>query len=172
MDTILNYPTTAGIIIGLPLFGIIAKFFGAQFLKISRWYLYVAVFAIVIVMTSIFFPFIGGKDYFFRTAIQLSLIFLILGWAFEARAGEIEGYIKAAFKNPIVIATTIFLVVFLLACAFALDPHAAFWSNYERGEGGFQMIHYYLFFLLLALLMRREEDWKNIFRFSSSRPGS
>ncbi len=166
MDTILSYPTTAGIIIGLPLFGIIAKFFEAPFVRIAKWYLYIAVFAVVIVMTSIFFPFIGGKDYFFRTTIQLSLIFLVLGWAFEERAGEIEARLKAAFKNPIVIAATIFLVVFLLACAFALDPHAAFWSNYERGEGGFQMIHYYLFFLLLALLMRREEDWKNIFRFS------
>ena len=166
MDTILNYPSTAALILGLPLLGIVAKFFGVTFSRISKWYLFVAVFAVVIVMTSIFFPFIGGKDYFFRTAIQLSLIFYVLAWAFEARAGEIEAHIKAAFKNPLVIATTIFLVIFLLACAFALDPHAAFWSNYERGEGGFQVIHYYLFFLLLALLMRREDDWKNIFRFS------
>ena len=44
--------------------------------------------------------------------------------------------------------------------------HAAFWSNYERGEGGFQMIHYFLFFLLLAFLFREEKDWRRIFGFS------
>ena len=50
--------------------------------------------------------------------------------------------------------------------------HAAFWSNYERGEGGFQMIHYYLFFLLLAFLFRDEKDWRRIFGFSLCRGGS
>ncbi|MCL4437517.1 O-antigen ligase family protein, partial [Patescibacteria group bacterium] len=55
---------------------------------------------------------------------------------------------------------TAFVSAFILASLFAYDPHAAFWSNYERGEGGFQMIHYYLFFVLLALLFKTWSDWK------------
>jgi O-antigen ligase len=166
MDSIANHPVTLAVILALPLFGVVAKFFGTSFQRIARWYLYVAVFAVVIVMNSTFFPFIGGKDYFFRFVVELALIFFVLWWAFEARAGELKERLKVVYKKPLFIAASAFVVVFLLACFFAYDFHAAFWSNYERGEGGFQMIHYYLFFALLVLLLRTEEEWKNLFRFS------
>ncbi|MGC9968323.1 MAG: O-antigen ligase family protein [Minisyncoccia bacterium] len=166
MDTIFSHPEVLAIIVGLPLLGVIAKLFGAPFRRIAKWYLYISVFAVVIVMDSMFFPFIGGKDYFFRFSIELSLIFFVLAWAFEMREGELAQLLKTTFKKPLVIAVTAFVVMVLLACLFAYDIHAAFWSNYERGEGGFQMIHYYLFFLLLVLLLRTEGEWKNIFRFS------
>lgn len=165
-DTIFSHAGVFTIIVGLPLLGIVAKAFGQSFERIAKWYLYVAVFAVVIVMDSIFFPFIGGKDWFFRFAIELSLIAALLYWAFEARTGEIKDRLKKLFKKPLVIAVTVFVGAFLLACLFGYDMHAAFWSNYERGEGGFQMIHYYLFFLLLAFLFRDEKDWRRIFGFS------
>lgn len=166
MDTIFNHPVALAFVIGLPLFGIVAKLFGATFKKIAKWYLYIAVFAVVIVMDSIFFPFIGGKDYFFRFAVELSLIALLLWWAFESRSGELKELYEKRMKKPLFIAVTIFAAVFLLACLFAIDAHAAFWSNYERGEGGFQMIHYWLFFALLVLLFDKEKDWERIFQFS------
>jgi O-antigen ligase len=166
MDTILNHPATLSVIVALPLFGVIAKFFGASFKTITKWYLYLAVFSIVIVMDSIFFPFIGGKDYFFRFTVELALICLVLWWAFEARAGELKALFMANVKKPLFIAVSAFAGAVLLACLFAYDMHAAFWSNFERGEGGFQMLHYYIFFVLLVLFMQSEKDWKNIFRFS------
>jgi len=166
MDTILNHPVTLLVIAALPLFGIVARLFGASFKRVAKWYLYVAVFAVVVVMDSIFFPFIGGKDYFFRFAIELSLAFFILWWAFEAQTGELLALIKAKCKKPLFIAVSAFAGIYLIATLFAYDIHAAFWSNYERGEGGFEMIHYYIFFALLVLLLDTERDWKNIFRFS------
>lgn len=166
MDTILNHPATLSFIVALPLFGVVAKMFGATFERIAKWYLYIAVFAVVVVMNSIFFPFIGGKDYFFRFTVELALIFSVLFWAFEARQGDVEGRFRPWFKKPLFVAVTVFVAVVLLASAFALDPHAAFWSNYERGESGFQMIHYYIFFVLLALFLRTEKEWENIFKFS------
>jgi O-antigen ligase len=165
-DTLFNHPEVFTIIVGLPLFGIIAKAFGQSFERIARWYLYIAVFAVIIVMDSIFFPFIGGKDWYFRFAVELSLIATILWWAFEARDGELKTRLQHTFKKPLVMAVTAFATAFLLACSFAYDVHAAFWSNYERGEGGFQMIHYYLFFLLLVLLFRNEKEWRRIFGYS------
>lgn len=166
MDSITNHPEVLSVIVALPLFGVLAKLFGATFKKISKWYLYIAVFAIVIVLNSTFFPFIGGKDYFFRFTVELALIFFLLSWAFEMTNDELKTTLRAAFKKPLVIAVSLFVLIFLLACIFAVDTNAAFWSNYERGEGGFQMIHYYLFFILLVLLLQTEDDWKNIFRFS------
>ncbi len=165
-DTILNHAGVFTIIAGLPLLGVAAKAFGQSFERIAKWYLYAAVFAAIIVMDSIFFPFIGGKDWFFRFAIELSLVATLFWWAFEARAGEAEGRLKQLFRKPLVRMVTIFVVAVLLACVFAYDIHAAFWSNYERGEGGFQTIHYYLFFLLLVFLFREEKDWRRIFGFS------
>jgi O-antigen ligase len=150
----------------LPLFGIAAKVFGASFQKLAKWYLYISVFCVVVVMDSIFFPFIGGKDWFFRFSVELSLIAALLWWAFEARAGEVGQIAKAAFKRPLVIATTIFSGIVVLASLFAFDAHAGFWSNFERGEGGFQMLHYLIFFFLLTFFFREEKDWKKLFRFS------
>jgi O-antigen ligase len=165
-DSIFNYGGTIAVIVALPALGIVAKFFGVSFQRITKWYLYASVFCVMIVVNSIFFPFIGGKDYFFRFAVELGLISWLLWWAFEAKVGEAKRLIQSTFKRPLVIAATAFVAVFELACLFALDAHAAFWSNYERGEGGFQMLHYYLFFLLLTMVLQHEDDWKNIFKFS------
>ncbi len=166
MDTIFSHPLAFAVIVLLPLFGIAAKAFGVSFRKIAKWYLYISVFCVVVVMDSIFFPFIGGKDWFFRFAVELSLIAGLLWWAFEAKAGEVEQLVKSAFKKPLVIAASVFSGIVVLASLFAFDVHAGFWSNFERGEGGFQMLHYILFFLLLALFVREEKDWKKLFRFS------
>ena len=166
MDTIANHPVTLSVLIAMPLAGIVAKLFGASFARIAKWYLYLAVFAVVIVMNSIFFPFIGGKDYFFRGAIELALIAFVLSWAFEMGSGEFSTRLKELFRRPLVIAVSAFAFIFELATLFAYDRSAAFWSNFERGEGGFQMLHYYLFFFLLAWFFRHEDDWKNLFRFS------
>lgn len=114
-------------------------------------------------MTSTFFPFIGGKTYFFRTAVELSAIFLLLWWGFEARDGELSARVKDMFKKPLFIAVSGFVLAFLLATLFAFDSHAAFWSNFERGEGGFQMLHYYAFFFLSVFLLRDKKDWEKMF---------
>lgn len=135
-----------------------------MFLKTSKFFLYISLFSVLIVMPSTFFPFIGGKDYLFRFSVELALASLLLFWGFEAEAGELRRRIREVFRKPLFVAVSLFALMFLLAVAFAYDRHAAFWSNYERGEGGFQMIHYYLFFLLLTLLFREERDWRAFFR--------
>lgn len=133
-------------------------------LKVSKFFLYVSLFSVVVVMTSTFFPFIGGKDYFFRFSVELALIFYILWWAFEAADGEAWSQLKDALGKPLFIAVSVFVLVFLLACIFAYDSHGAFWSNFERGEGGFQMLHYYTFFVLLVLLFRTKNNWNTFFK--------
>ena len=166
IDTIFAHPVTLAVIAGFLLVGVIGKIMRMSFEKIARTYLYIAAFSIIVVMNSIFFPFIGGKDYFFRFATELGLASVVLWWAFEARKGELWTRVKALFKKPIAIAVTVFVAMFEIACIFAYDAHAAFWSNYERGEGGFQMLHYYLFFLLLLFLFTEEKQWRHFFKMS------
>ncbi len=135
-------------------------------LKLSRFFVYTAVFSVVVVLARTFFPFIGGKYYFFRICVELGIIFFALWWGFEASAGEVKKLFKPLLKNPLFILVSVFAIVFVLAALFADDPKVAFWSNYERGEGGFQMLHYYAFFLLLVLLFRDEQKWKTLFVYS------
>src|SRR3989344_8259816 len=79
-----------------------------MFLKLSKFFLYASVFSVVVVLSSTFFPFIGGKYYFFRTAIELELISLLLWWAFEARDGELEKRFAKILDKPIFLAVSAF----------------------------------------------------------------
>lgn len=148
-------------VVGLTIF-----FFGKSFKGAAKFFLYSAVFSVLVVMISTFFPFIGGKDYFFRASIELALIFFVLWWAFEAKKGEIDDRARIVFKSPLFMAVSAFALAFLLSAIFADDPHAGFWSNYERGEGAFQMLHYYAFFVLLVFLFRDKSDWRRAFLLS------
>jgi len=135
--------------------------------RLSRFFLYCVPFCILIVLANIYFPFIGGKLYFFRTAVTLSLISFFSAWAFEATPQSIWNFIKRVVCTPVGMMVGIFAGVFVLACIFAFDPHAAFWSNFERGEGGFQMLHYFVFFVLLAGLFTARKHWRVLFAVST-----
>ncbi|MFA6354708.1 MAG: O-antigen ligase family protein [Candidatus Paceibacterota bacterium] len=137
-----------------------------MFQKISKFFLYASVFSIALVATSTFFPFIGVKYYFFRVVIELALLFYLLYWAFEAKINEVKNRLLEVSRRPLFIAVSIFVLAFLLASIFALNSHAAFWSNFERGEGGFQMIHYYLFFFLLIIQLKEWKEWRLLFWLS------
>jgi len=138
-----------------------------MFLKLSKISLYISLLSVVVVMSTILFPFIGGKDYFFRIAIEASVIFFLLWWSFEDHTEEACRRITSAFKKPLFIAVTVFTVAMLLSTIFALDSHGAFWSNFERGEGTFQFLHYYAMFFLMVVLFKEEKDWKFAFQVSS-----
>ncbi|MEK7188173.1 MAG: O-antigen ligase family protein [Patescibacteria group bacterium] len=131
-----------------------------MFLTISKWFLYAAFFSVIIVITGTFFPFIGGKYYFFRTMVSLSLIAWLLWWAFQGKKEDSDRVIKDLLSRPLFLAVSLFVLMFLSAALFAHDPNGAFWSNFERGEGAFQMLHYYAFFVLSIVLFQKKSDWE------------
>ncbi|MGC9610781.1 MAG: O-antigen ligase family protein [Minisyncoccia bacterium] len=136
-----------------------------NFFKVSRFFLFASVFCVLIVSTTTLFPFIVGKGIFFRAAIDLALLFFALGLIFQNGEWEtLKTRIKNIFREPLAIAVSVFVSFFLLACLFAYDPGAAFWSNFERGEGGLQLIHFFILFFLSLALFRNEDDWKKFFR--------
>ncbi len=132
--------------------------------KISKFFLFAVPLMIVIVTSSTLFPFIVGKYVYFRILINLAFIFFLLGiLSNQNGANEIIGRFKPLIKNPLVIAVSAFIFIFLLSGFFGVDPQSSFWSNFERGEGGLQLLHFYIFFALLALLFDKEKDWQTIF---------
>ena len=132
--------------------------------SVSRFFLFLAPFAIVIVTKSTLFPFIVGKYVWFRTSVALALVAFLLGILLETRGWEEYGKkIIRILRTPLGIAITAFTVFFVLAGFFGIRPEYSFWSNFERGEGGLQMLHLYAFFFLLATLFQREGHWRKFF---------
>jgi O-antigen ligase len=121
-------------------------------LTLARGFLYLSLFSILLVVPGISVPF-AGKYLLFRAAVELSLACTLLWWGFVAGAGEARRRLAALIAAPLFRAVTAFVLVFLAACLFADDGNAAFWSSYERGDGGFQMLHYFAFFGLLLFLL-------------------
>lgn len=132
--------------------------------KASKFLLMLTMLMVVIVTTSTLFPFIVGKYVFFRMVVDTALILFLLGLLFDdQRSPGVYRRISALYKNPLVLAVSAFVGVFLIAGFFGVDPHFSFWSNFERGEGGIQMLHFYVFFMLILSLFREEKDWRELF---------
>lgn len=145
-------------------FQIVKIIFMLNAFKISKFLLYLVPLMIVIVTPSTLFPFIVGKYVFFRIIIGLAFIFFLSGILFNQNGtNEVISRFKNLIKNPLVIAVSVFVLFFLLAGFFGIDPQNSFWSNFERGEGGLQLLYFYVFFALLALLFREEKDWRTFF---------
>ena len=121
----------------------------------SKFFIYSAVVAPLILASSLFFPFINGKVLLFRVSIELALIFFTLYLLVSKNISSLK-----LFKEPLIIAVTLFGLIFVLTGLLGVSPFNSFWSNFERGEGGFQMLHYIAFFLLTALLFNKKEEWQ------------
>lgn len=130
----------------------------------SRFFLILSLFSVVIVTNFTIYPFVVGKIIFFRVVIELALLFFLL--EIFKNPSKFFGRFKVIFQQPIVIAVTFFILCFSLAGIFGYDFLTSFWSNFVRGEGIFQMWHYYVFFLLAIFLLDSEELWKKFFIYS------
>lgn len=131
--------------------------------KLSKFFLYTALCALVIVMSSTLFPFIVGKYVFFRAMVGVSAITFSLGLLFEDKKEEMWNRLKDVVRHPLSLALIIFGFVFVIAGFFGANPSASFWSNFERGEGGLQMLNLLAFFLLASVHLREWKDWKKFF---------
>ncbi|OGG40205.1 hypothetical protein A2116_00755 [Candidatus Jorgensenbacteria bacterium GWA1_49_17] len=142
-----------------------------NFFKVSKFFVYAALFSVVFVNTETLFPFIVTKYVFLRVSVGLALIAFLLGLLFQSSGHPTSQMLRNArtsdvLKSPLVIAVSLFVLVFLLAGFFGFNPANSFWSNFERGEGGFQMLTFFTFFLLLVFLFRDKKDWLGVFKAS------
>lgn len=124
--------------------------------KILRGLLLTGVFAIalcpLIVSGSLFFPFITGKNYFFRIIVEVMLgLWLVLMYRDRGHRPK---------RSGILIALTAYVGIQALATIFGENPTRSFWSNFERMEGLVSYLHSYLFFIIAISIMRTKEIWR------------
>jgi len=137
-----------------------------MFLNISKSFIILSLFSVLIVTASLFFPFVSAKIIFFRVSVELAVLFFALHFIFAKDFWAEVQKIKSRLNQPILIAATAFTVVFLLAAILGVNSQFSFWSNFERGEGAFQMIHYFLFFALIVFLFSNKNEILDLLKFN------
>ena len=116
--------------------------------------LFVIPFVPLIVSTSLFFPFITGKAFAFRVIVEI--IFAV--WLVLA-IRDINYRPKFSWILGALIS---FLVIIGLADIFAVNPHKAFWSNFERMEGCITLLHLGALFLVMGSVLKTQKLWNGL----------
>lgn len=113
--------------------------------------LFLVPFVPLYVSTSMFFPYITGKNFAFR------IIILIAACASALLVLRRPEY-RPKYSRVLVMVTA-FLVIVGIADLFGLYPFRSFWSNYERMEGYVNLLHVFAFFLIALVLLTKERLW-------------
>lgn len=130
--------------------------------KTLRWVAIIGVFLLpfipLIVSTSLFFPYITGKNFAFRIIVEV-IGFAWLGLALlDARYRPKRNWIFAAFA--------LFIIVIAIADALGVNPGKSFWSNYERMDGWVTIAHLFVYTVVAACVMNAENLWRYLFQLS------
>ena len=119
-------------------FGILACIFATPFIG-----LYVA--------DGMFFPFISGKNFWFRILVELMLGMWVLLTFIDATYRPKFSWILGA--------AGIFVGVLAVADFNGVNPFRSIWSSYERMEGLVTHIHLFFYLLIAGSVIATEELW-------------
>ena len=131
-------------------------------LKLIKYLLLGGIFLVpftpLIVSGSLFFPFITGKNFFFRILIEillgLWLVLAVYDKRFKPR------------KSWILLSMIAFVFTVVLSSFFGENLYRSLWSNYERMEGLITHLHLLAYFFILIDVLRSEKLWKRFFNVS------
>ena len=128
-------------------------------LNLIKYLLYAGIFAVpflaFIVSSSMFFPFITGKNFSFRIIVEIMTALWLVLLLFDARYKPRKSWVLAMLA--------IFVGIVALSSIFGENFYRSFWSNYERMEGLVTYLHLLAYFLVLAGTMKTEKVWNWLF---------
>ncbi len=114
--------------------------------------LFIIPFVPLYVANELFFPFITGKGFAFRILVEIALAGYVLLALLDAKYRPKFSWVLTLY------ATLVSWMV--LANALAINPHKAFWSNFERMDGFVTLVHVFVFFVILATMMAADNLWR------------
>ena len=112
-------------------------------------------FVPLIIMGSLFFPFITGKNLAFRAIVEV----IFFAWLALA-------YLDPLYRprrTLIAIAYSVFFGVITLASILGEDFSKSFWSNAERMDGLITHLHLFAYFLVATSVLNTEKLWGKFF---------
>ncbi len=129
---------------------------------ILRWIVIAGIFALpfvpLIVSSSLFFPYITGKNFTFRLIVELLAGFWLALALVDARYRPKRGWILGCFA--------LFILVIALADAQGANALKSFWSNYERMDGWITIAHLFVYLTIASVVMNTENLWRRLFQFT------
>jgi O-antigen ligase/cytochrome c-type biogenesis protein CcmH/NrfG len=115
-------------------------------------------FVCLLVTTSLFFPYITGKNFAFRIIVEVMTgAWLALTLVYPQYRPR-RAWILGAFA--------VFVLIIAVADAQGVNAAKSFWSNFERMDGFVTLIHLLAYLVVAASLMRSETIWRRLFQTS------
>lgn len=107
------------------------------------------------IATSMYFPYITGRNFGFRILIEIALVLwvglIILNKEYRPRS------------SSLLWALAIFVVIVGIANLLGVDPYHSFWSRFERMEGYLMILHLAAYFIMLTTVFRAKKTWLTFF---------
>ncbi len=125
-----------------------------------KWAIVIGLFGIILITPfyvsgTMFFPFITGKNFFFRIVVEIIFaLWLILAMADSRYRPQ---------KSIVLYAVSATVFVLILSTIFGANPYRSFWSNYERMEGLIGHLHLFAYFLVLSAIFITQKEWRRFF---------
>lgn len=117
----------------------------------------------LVVFDGLLYTFNFSKVFFFRVIVEIIIPIFLLYFFLEKEKVLIR--IKAVLRNPLFLALAVFFFFLVLSAFTALNVYPAFWGNVERGEGLFNLAHYFLFLFILICIFEKK-DWFTFIKLS------
>ncbi|MEI6494759.1 MAG: O-antigen ligase family protein [bacterium] len=127
--------------------------------KILRGLILVGLFLVpfipLIVTSSMFFPYITGKNFAFRIIVEIVFaLWLVLIWK-DASCRPKKSWVLWSVLG--------WLGVVAVATVLGENPFRSFWSNFERMEGLITYVHLAMYFLVAGTVLYSAKIWHWLF---------
>lgn len=109
-------------------------------------------FIVFIVTSSLFFPFITGKNFFFRIVVEIMTASWLALALISSEYRPRRSWLLGAFA--------LFVAVMAIADAHGVMPFKSFWSNFERMDGWVTLAHLFCYTVVAASMLTTERLWK------------
>lgn len=120
--------------------------------------LFLIPFVPLVITSSMYFPFITGKNFAFRILTEI-----IIGLWGVLAVRDAKYRPKLSLVSYAVLA---FVAIIALADTFGIYPYKSFWSNYERMEGLVTLLHLLGLFFVASSILKTEKMWSRFFHTS------
>ncbi|RLG23353.1 hypothetical protein DRN85_09500 [Methanosarcinales archaeon] len=124
------------------------------YLKVLRYGLFLCAFTPLILYSQFLSIFHFPKVIVFRSIVEIMLIFYVLLIIGNKKY-------RPDWKNPLLIAVTVFTGLYILTSITGVNPYRSFWGTLERMGGVFTFIHYWVFFVILTSVFNNNANDAN-----------
>lgn len=120
--------------------------------------LFAVPFLTLYVENDYFFPFITGKNFWFRIIVDVTVAAWVLLSLYDAKYRPRFSWIFSSFS--------VLLIVMFFADLLGQHPESSFWSNFERMDGYVSLVHTFLYMVVLGSVLKVKEEWQRLLNTS------